>query len=344
MSRTFTIGIDIGGTSVRAAVIDDDCQVVASRRAFTPRTVADTDDVLSRLILELAAEYEVGAAGLAVAGFVSTDLSRVMFAPHLAWRGDPVPARLTARLGLPVVMDHDVNSAAWAEYRRGAAAGSPVALLIALGTGIGAGLVVDGTIYRGAHGVAPELGHVVVVPGGRPCPCGKRGCWERYCSGTALAQTALDLLHGASEGMSAPLPAADRASSPLSAADRSASPLATVAPAAITGTMVAAAASAGDPVALAAMADLSRWLGVGLAMATDILDPEVIVIGGGVAAAAPLYLPGAVADLSLAITGAGHRPEPRVVVAKFGDRAGIIGAALLAGAAVGTPPVDLASA
>ena len=93
-------------------------------------------------------------------------------------------------MGLPVVMDHDVNSAAWAEYRRGVSAGSPIALLIAMGTGIGAGLIVDGGIYRGAHGVAPELGHLTVVPGGRPCPCGKRGCWERYCSGTALAQTA----------------------------------------------------------------------------------------------------------------------------------------------------------
>ena len=325
-----TVGIDIGGTSVRAAVVDQHCNVIASRRAFTPRTVTDTEDVLSRLIAELAAEHEVGAAGLAVAGFVSTDRSRVMFAPHLAWRGDPVPARLSARLGMPVVMDHDVNSAAWAEYRRGAAQGSPVALLIALGTGIGAGLVVDGVIYRGAHGVAPELGHVVVVPGGRPCPCGKRGCWERYCSGTALAQTAVELLDGTPDG-----------ATPLPRADRSASPLATVAPAAITGTMVAASAANGDPVSLAAMAELSRWLGVGLAMATDILDPEVIVIGGGVATAAALYLPRAIAELSPAITGAGHRPEPRVVVARFGDRAGIIGAALLAGAAVGTPPAEL---
>ncbi len=190
------IGIDIGGTSVRAAVIDGDCQVVASRRAFTPHTVHDTEDVLSALISELAGEYDVGAAGLAVAGFVSTDRRQVMFAPHLAWRSDPVPERLTARLGLPVVMDHDVNSAAWAEYRAGAAQGSPVALLVALGTGIGAGLVIDRAIYRGAHGVAPEFGHVVVVPDGRPCPCGKRGCWERYCSGTALAQTATELLAG----------------------------------------------------------------------------------------------------------------------------------------------------
>ncbi len=325
-SPTLNIGIDIGGTSVRAAVVDAHCQVVASRRAFTPRTVPDTEDVLSALIAELAAEHDVAAVGLAVAGFVTTDRQRVMFAPHLAWRNDPVPARLSARVGLPVVMDHDVNSAAWAEYRAGAAQDSPVALLIALGTGIGAGLVVDGTIYRGAHGVAPELGHVVVVPGGRPCPCGKRGCWERYCSGTALAQTATELLAAAS-------PAA-----------RHASPLATVAPAAITGTMVAAAAAGGDPVALAAMDDLGRWLGVGLSMATDILDPEVLVIGGGVAAAAQYYLPIATADLSATMTGAGHRPEPRVVIARFGDRAGIIGAALLAGASLGVPPVDLAPA
>jgi len=321
--NNFNIGIDIGGTSVRAAVIDDRCQVMASRRALTPHTVTETEDVLSDLITELASEFEVRAVGLAVAGFVSTDRRRVMFAPHLAWRGDPVPDRLTARLGLPVVMDHDVNSAAWGEYRAGAAAGSSVALLVALGTGIGAGLVIDGSIYRGAHGVAPELGHVVVVPGGRPCPCGKRGCWERYCSGTGLAQTAREILDGAAAGENGPVPAELRAVSPLAGLD----------PVGITGTVVAAAADAGDPVALAAMDDLSRWLSVGLSMATDIIDPEVIVIGGGVAAAAALYLPAARELLSASMTGAGHRPEPRLVVAAFGDRAGIIGAALLAGAA-----------
>ncbi|MGI8589871.1 MAG: ROK family protein [Nakamurella sp.] len=320
---TYNIGIDIGGTSVRAAVIDDGCGVLTSRRARTPHTVQETEDVLSELITDLSAEYEVGAVGLAVAGFVSTDRSRVMFAPHLAWRGDPVPERLTARLGLPVVMDHDVNSAAWAEYRAGAAQDSPVALLVALGTGIGAGLVVDGAIYRGAHGVAPELGHVVVVPNGRPCPCGKSGCWERYCSGTALAQTAAEL---------------------LSSNRFDGSPLGSLGRNELTGTSVAVAAADGDPLALAAMSDLGRWLGVGLAMATDILDPEVIVLGGGVAAAAPWYLPTAAADLAASITGAGHRPAPRLVVARFGDRAGIIGAALLAGAAVGVPPADLATA
>lgn len=169
-------------------------------------------------------------------------------------------------------MDHDVNSAAWAEYRIGAAVGSPVALMVALGTGIGAGLIVDGEIYRGAHGVAPELGHLIVVPKGRPCPCGKRGCWERYCSGTALARTAVELWEARN------LPEPDELDYDQ-----------------ITGSVVAHAAAAGDPVALEAMTDLGRWLATGLALVADVLDPDVVVIGGGVSDAADLFLPAAVA-------------------------------------------------
>lgn len=312
---TTTIGIDIGGTSVRAAVLDGTEVLGTPLRDTTPRTERETEDLLVTLITKLAATRPVEAVGLAVAGFVSADRQRVMFAPHLAWRDAPVPQRITERVGLPVVMDHDVNSAAWAEYRRGVSAGSSIALLIALGTGIGAGFVVDGRIYRGAHGVAPELGHLTVVPDGRPCPCGKRGCWERYCSGTALAQTAR-----------------------LRMADHDAPVLRRLChddPAAVTGTMVAVAATEGDPVALHAMDDLGRWLAVGLSLVTDVLDPEVIVIGGGVSAAAGMFLPLAASEFAGAITGAGHRPLPRVELARFGDRAGIIGAGLLAAEAIG---------
>lgn len=310
-----TIGIDIGGTSVRAAVIDG-ISIGPSLREATPHTERETEDLLVTLITKLAASQPVSAVGLAVAGFVSADRQRVMFAPHLAWRDAPVPERVSARVGLPVVMDHDVNSAAWAEYRLGVSAGSSIALLVALGTGIGAGLLVDGQIYRGAHGVAPELGHLTVVPGGRPCPCGKQGCWERYCSGTALAQTAR-----------------------LQMADHDALVLRRLSgddPAAVTGTMVAVAATEGDPVALGAMDELGHWLAAGLALVTDVLDPEMIVIGGGVSAAAGMFLPLAVSEFGRSITGAGHRPLPRVELARFGDRAGIIGAALLAAEAAGT--------
>ena len=305
-----TIGIDIGGTSVRAAVIDADGEIHASLRDATPPTERETEDILVTLINKLAGTHAVSAVGLAVAGFVSQDRSRVMFAPHLAWRDADVPERISRRVQLPVVMDHDVNSAAWAEFRRGASAGTRIALLIALGTGIGAGLIIDGEIYRGAHGVAPELGHLTVLPGGRPCACGKRGCWERYCSGTALADTARERMTSGDAPILRQLSGDD--------------------PAAVTGTMVAVAATEGDPAALAAMDDLGHWLAIGLALVTDVLDPEVIVVGGGVASAAGMFLPLAVSEFAGSITGAGHRPVPRVELARFGDRAGIIGAALLA--------------
>jgi glucokinase len=226
-----TVGIDIGGTSVRAAVIDSEGEIHASLRDATPHTERETEDILVTLISKLAGTQPVSAVGLAVAGFVSQDRRRVMFAPHLAWRDADVPERISARVQLPVVMDHDVNSAAWAEFARGASAGSQISLLIALGTGIGAGLIIDGEIYRGAHGVAPELGHLTVVPGGRKCACGKRGCWERYCSGTALAETARELMAGGDAPILRQLSGND--------------------PATLTGTMVAIAATEGDPAALA---------------------------------------------------------------------------------------------
>lgn len=307
----FTIGIDIGGTSVRAAVINDGGAVVAATTVRTPRTAEATEDLLVDLVEQLRAEHPIAAVGLAVAGFVSTDREQVMFAPHLAWRDAKVPAMLADRLDVPVVMDHDVNSAVWAEHQYGAAAGSPVALLIALGTGIGAGLIVDGHIYRGAFGVAPELGHLTVVPDGRHCPCGKRGCWERYCSGTALAATAVHRWRQAGRRHPAQLSEAE-----------------------VTGTVVAAAAAEGDPEALEAVDELGHWLGVGLALAADVLDPELIVIGGGVSGAAPLYLPRARQVMADMITGGWHRPHPRIELAAFGDRAAVIGAGLLARRAV----------
>ncbi len=312
-----TIGIDIGGTSVRAAVVGGSGQILASVRGSTPATVTRTEDLLVELVQALRREHDVAAVGLAVAGFISADRQRVMFAPHLAWRGDPVPERLAGRIGLPVVMDHDVNSAVWAEYKLGAAAGAKVALLVAVGTGIGAGLVIDGAVYRGAFGVAPELGHIVVVPDGRSCPCGKRGCWERYCSGTALAATARELWEAGG-----PTVLTEMADGNLHA---------------VTGTMVAAAAADGDPVAMEAVADLGRWLAVGLAVAVDVLDPDVVVVGGGVSGAAALFLPAARAALASLITGAGHRPAPRLELAAFGDRANVIGGALLAVAAIRQP-------
>ncbi|GLZ39203.1 ROK family protein [Actinokineospora sp. NBRC 105648] len=306
------IGVDVGGTSVRAGVVDRHGTVLDTARGSTPPGEGELEDVICAVVGELRARHTVGAIGLAVAGFVAADRRTVLFAPHLPWRAAPVADRIAERLGLPVVLEHDANAAGIAEHRFGALRGARVGLLVALGTGIGAALLVDGEVYRGAFGVAPELGHLRLVPGGRPCPCGKSGCWERYCSGTALAATALGLL-GRHPGRSTVL---------AREAERD--------PGKVTGRLVAAAAREGDPVAALAVADLAKWLAEGLALAADVYDPELIVIGGGVSESAPLFLDAARDHYQTLITGAGHRPLARLRTAHRGDDAGLVGAATLA--------------
>ena len=179
-----TVGVDVGGTRVRAGVVDAEGEIIDTARTSTPRSEEALEAAVAGVVTELAQRHPVGAVGLALAGFVTPDRRGVRFAPHLAWRDAPVADRITDRLGLPVVVEHDVNAAALAERRFGAASGAATVVFVALGTGIGAALLLDGELYRGAFGVAPELGHIRVVPDGRPCACGKNGCWERYCSGT----------------------------------------------------------------------------------------------------------------------------------------------------------------
>ncbi|MDL5156854.1 ROK family protein [Actinomycetospora termitidis] len=308
-----TVGVDVGGTTVKAALVDADGALLATRVAPTPRRPHELDDAVAQLVEQLSVEArtrdrEVGAVGLAVAGFVDPERRSVSFGAHLPWRDEPVVERMTVRLGVPVTLEHDANAAGLAEHRVGAAAGARVACLVALGTGIGAALVVDGQVFRGAHGVAPELGHVVVVPDGRPCPCGKRGCLERYCSGTALGASA-DELVSASEDFST-LRATWERGLPISGRD------------------VAQAAAAGDSVAKRVVLDFAGWLGRGLALVADVFDPDVVVLGGEVSASAPLFLDDARAGYAQEVTGRGHRRLADVRAATLGGDAGMIGAAL----------------
>ncbi|GAB19361.1 glucokinase [Gordonia effusa NBRC 100432] len=307
-----TIGIDIGGTSVRAAVVDDRGQLLDTLRAVTPATTAALEHCLDRLVGELASRWSVAGIGLAIAGFLTAERDVVRFAPHLPWREAAVAADMTARIGLPVFTEHDANAAAVAEYRFGAAARGHNSLVVAIGTGIGTGLLLDGALYRGSFGVAPELGHITVVPNGRPCACGKRGCWERYCSGTALVDTVVELVADADWGRSQL--AADLAADPGS----------------VTGRRVAAAASDGDPVAVRAFEIFSRSLAQGLAMIADIFDPDLIVIAGGVGRASGLYLDEAREQYATLVTGAGHRQLARIRGTQLGESASVIGAAEVA--------------
>jgi glucokinase len=307
-----TVGVDVGGTSVRAGVVDADGAVLDTARAPTPSGEEPLEDAITAAVAEVADRHPVSAVGLAVAGFVAPDRRTVRFAPHLAWRHAPVAERISERVGMPVVLEHDANAAALAEHRFGAGRGAKIAVLVALGTGIGGALLLDGQVFRGAHGVAPELGHLRLVPNGRPCPCGKNGCWERYCSGTALSTTAVELL--------ARHPGVSTVLAREAAGDSRA----------VTGRRVAGAARDGDPLAQRAVADLARWLGEGLALVADVYDPEVVVIGGGVSESAPLFLDDARERYASVVTGAGHRPLARIRTAQLGDDAGIVGVATMA--------------
>ncbi|OZM74664.1 glucokinase [Amycolatopsis antarctica] len=304
--------MDVGGTSLRAGVVDEQGSLLDTTRVATPAGEAALEDAIASAVKELQNRHRIGAVGLAVAGFVTTDRRSVAFSPHLAWRGADVADRVAGSLGLPVTLEHDANAAVVGEHRFGAATGAAVACLVALGTGIGAGLLLDGRLYRGAYGVAPELGHLCVVPGGRPCPCGKRGCWERYCSGTALATTAVELL------------SSDSSASTVLARETTGDP------GSVTGRRVARAAREGDPVAERAVAELAKWLGEGLALVADVFDPEVVVVGGGVSESAPLFLDEAREHYAGAITGSSYRTLARIRTAQLGDEAAIIGVAALA--------------
>ena len=195
VTGSLTVGVDIGGTNLRAAVVDADGQILDIEKLPTPSNVYALETALVHAIGCLQRRNEgIGAVGLAVAGFINSQRDTVRFAPHLPWRNAKVTERLSAKLGLPVELEHDANSAALGEYYLGAAQGAGTWVLFALGTGIGGAVMVDGEIYRGAFGTAPEFGHLTVMPGGRACPCGKQGCLERYCSGSALPLTAQDLI------------------------------------------------------------------------------------------------------------------------------------------------------
>ena len=309
------LGIDIGGTKVAGGVVDESGTITHRTRRDTPHrstSPAVVEDTIVESVEELLRHVEpddVVAVGIGAAGFVAEDRATVVFAPHLSWRNEPLRDALAQRIALPVTVDNDANAAAWAEACFGAARGESHVVVITLGTGIGGGMVLDGRLRRGSHGVAGEWGHMRVVPDGRLCACGNRGCWELYASGTALAQTAREVACTSPAAAGALLERVD------GDADR------------LTGEDVARAAADGDPLALELVTDVGVWLGQGIADLADILDPEVVVIGGGVSMLGEMVLAPARDRLERVLPGRGFRPGPRIVVAELGPQAGLVGAA-----------------
>jgi glucokinase len=306
--------VDIGGTKVLGGVVDEDGAVLVTARRPTPADdVAKTRHVIIDVVRELAEGRVIDAVGIGAAGWIDARRATVLFAPNLAWRDEPLRDSVSAGTGLSVVVENDANVAAWAEFRYGAAEDADDSMvLFTVGTGIGGGIILGGQLVRGAHGIAGELGHVQVVPNGHPCGCGRRGCVEQYASGNALVRFAQI---GAKDD-------AAKAALLLAKADGDVS--------AITGLMVTEAAREGDPVAVDAFNQVGTWLGIAVADIVQILDPQVVVIGGGVIDAGDLLVNPARDSFYENLAQRAKSPIAEVREAKLGNLAGIVGAADLA--------------
>jgi glucokinase len=313
--RVPTVGIDIGGTKVMAGVVDADGQILEQVRAETPeksKSPKVIEDTIAELVLDLSDRHDVHAVGIGAAGWVDADRSRVLFAPHLAWRDEPLKDAITARLAVPVMVDNDANTAAWGEWRFGAGRGEDHLVMITLGTGIGGAILENGRVKRGKYGVAGEFGHMQVVPGGHRCPCGNRGCWEQYSSGNALVREARELALAESPVAYGII---ERVGGHISE---------------ITGPLITELARDGDAMCTELLQDIGHWLGVGIANLAAALDPGGFVIGGGVSAADELLIDPAREAFKRTLTGRGYRPEATIAKAQLGPEAGMVGAADLA--------------
>ncbi|HXW33453.1 MAG TPA: ROK family protein [Acidimicrobiales bacterium] len=336
MPRPVTVGLDVGGTKILGVVVDGENRVLTEARFPTPHiSDASTERVgvdpgpetlasaLARAADELANRVEkegavVEAVGVGVPGLVD-DTGVLRFAPNLLYAKGMSVAKMLGPLllGLPVVAENDANCAAIAETTCGAASGESDVIVLTLGTGIGGGIVLGGRVIRGANGFAGEVGHMVIHPSGPTCPCGRRGCWERFASGSGLTRLARErALDGRLESLIRTVGCK---------VDE------------VHAEHVTAAAKAGDGGAQAVLRELAWWLAMGLANLANALDPKLFVIGGGLIDAGDFLLEPARAAFREMVEGREHRPRLDIVAAALGERSGAIGAALVAREEVRTP-------
>jgi glucokinase len=301
-----SVGVDLGGTKCVAL---EGGAVVDEQRVPTPVGEEAVLDALAAVATSVGAASGAVGVGVGVPGLV--DRGGVLrFAPNLPGVVDlDIKGELERRLGVAVRVDNDATCAAWGERQLGAAQGYDDVILATLGTGIGGGIVAGGVLLRGANGFAGEIGHMVVDPDGPPCPCGQRGCWERYASGGGLGRLGQ---RAATEGRAAHVLA-------LAGGD----------PALVRGEHVTVAAAEGDAEACAILAELGWWVALGLANLANAFDPDAFVLGGGLVEAGELLLGPVRKAFTELLTGAAHRPPVAIVPATLGEHAGAIGAASL---------------
>lgn len=310
----YTVGVDIGGTKVLGGVVDESGSVVKTARRDTPRAGgSELTQAIADVAHELMKDYEIESVGVSAAAFISADRKTILATPNiLGWNGVDLDSELRTRIGIPVVIENDANSAAWGEFKFGAGRGRENILMLTVGTGIGGGIVVDGKLHRGSFGIAAEIGHIRIVPNGQRCGCGADGCLEQYGSGTALLRYAREAITQNPQQGSNILERGDG----------------TVA--GIKGNAITDAAREGDSLALSIFELTGDYLGAGIASLAVVLDPEAIVIGGGVIDAGDILLNPIRTAMNKYMPFAGKHPHPEVIAAQLGNEAGLVGVADLA--------------
>ena len=303
------LGLDVGGTTTKAAIVTRDGKILSKvvrptdRTAATKGIIASVEELLGKTP---DVKAEIVAIGIGAAGFISADT--VIFSPNLTFDDPQIGQTIRSRFDLPVVVDNDANAAAWGEYRFGAAAGARDLILLMIGTGLGSGVLVDGRLLHGHSGAAAEFGHTVIDPNGPPCTCGLRGCIEQFVAGAAIVREARIAV------------AKDPGSSIVAFAGSSEE---------ITAEHVGRAAREYDETAREVLRRAGTMLGIGLSNLANLFDPEVLILGGGVVQSGEPLL-GPARDELTRRTNAQRRRPMRLDVSKLGSDGGCLGAAALA--------------
>lgn len=309
-----SIGIDIGGTKIAGALVDEAGHVI--RELKVPSPIDDSEEMvgaIASVISKLQATEDVVGVGVAAAGFLSADREIMYLAPNIkAWRNEPLKARIEEKVNLPVLLENDANAAGWAEFRFGAGAEVSSMIMLTIGTGVGGAIISDSKLLKGGFGIGAELGHVRSEPNGKDCGCGQKGCLESYASGTALLLSARALANS-SDPIGERLRTLQQEQGQLQ------------------GEQVYQAITESDPGALELISSVGNYLGEAIgSIFVPVLDPELVVIGGGVSAVGDLLLEPIRVAYQRTLPAKGYRPELKIVKAKFLNQAGIIGAADLA--------------
>lgn len=310
----YLVGVDLGGTKIATALTDTDCQIIKYESVRTEAArgpepiVAQMVSEIQRITEGLPKESLLGI-GVACAGLIEPGTGKVLYSPNLNWRDLPLKDMIASQINVPVYVGNDVNMAALGELHYGAGIGKKQMVCVFVGTGIGGGIVIDGHLYEGANGFAGEIGHATIDWDGPDCPSGNAGCWEGYASGTAMQRRTLEAMARGEATMLTEMIHGDESKMRVE--------------------LIAEAAAKGDALAQRIIAETGEYLGAGCANLVNILNPERIILGGGVIRGIP-ELVDMVNDVvqRRALKDAAEAVD--IVKARFGREAGVIGGAVLA--------------